>query len=82
MKKTVFGILAGAALCISLASCGEKLMTDAEVQAEIQKGVDAQKAQVMSEASAQCDAQFEARVTAEVDRLIAEDQAASAMPSK
>jgi hypothetical protein len=32
MKKSVLGILAGAALMISMASCGEKLLTEEQVQ--------------------------------------------------
>ena len=72
MKKTVLGMLAGAALMFSLASCGDKLLTDEQVQAEIQKGVDAGKAGVETEMNAKCDAEFETRVTAEIDRMKAE----------
>lgn len=72
MKKTVLGMLAGAALMFSLASCGDKLLTDEQVQAEIQKGFDAGKAAVETEMNAKCDAEFETRVTAEVDRMKAE----------
>jgi ABC-type phosphate/phosphonate transport system substrate-binding protein len=75
MKKSVLGILAGAALMFSMASCGEKLLTDEQVQAEIQKGFDAGKAAVEQEMSAKCDAEFETRVTAEVDKLKAEYEA-------
>jgi hypothetical protein len=77
MKKTVLGILAGAALTFSMASCGEKLLTDEQVQAEIQKGFDAGKASVETEMDAKCQADFETRVTAEVDRLKAEAAAAA-----
>lgn len=69
MKKTVLGMLAGAALMLFTASCGEKLLTDEQVQADIQKGFDAQKPAVESEMNAQCDAEFETRVTAEVENL-------------
>jgi hypothetical protein len=61
---------------ISMASCGEKLLTEEQVQAEITKGFDAGKAAVEQEMSAKCDAEFEGRVTAELDRLKAEFQAA------
>ena len=77
MKKTVLGILAGAALTFSMASCGEKLLTDEQVQAEIQKGFDAGKAAVETEMDAKCQADFETRVTAEVERLKAEAAAAA-----
>ncbi len=77
MKKTVLGILAGAALTFSMASCGEKLLTDEQVQAEIQKGFDAGKAAVETEMDAKCQADFETRVISEVDRLKAEAAAAA-----
>ena len=77
MKKTVLGILAGAALTFSMASCGEKLLTDEQVQAEIQKGFDAGKAAGETEMDAKCQADFETRVTAEVERLKAEAAAAA-----
>jgi hypothetical protein len=78
MKKSVLGILAGAAMMFSLASCGEKLLTEEQVQAEITKGFDAGKAAVEQEMSAKCDSEFEGKVTAEVDRLKAEFEAAKA----
>lgn len=78
MKKSVLGILAGAALMFTMASCGEKLLTDEQVQAEIQKGFDAGKAAVEQEMSAKCDAEFETRVTAELDRLKADYEAQNA----
>lgn len=83
MKKSVLGILAGAALIFSMASCGEKLLTDEQVQAEIQKGFDAGKAAVEQEMSAKCDAEFEARVMATVDSLKSdyEAQKAAEMPA-
>lgn len=76
MKKTVLGMLAGAALMFSLASCGEKLLTDEQVQAEIQKGFDAGKAAVESEMNAKCDADFEAKVTAQLETLKTDFEAA------
>jgi hypothetical protein len=75
MKKTVLGILAGAVLTLSLASCGEKLLTPEQVQAEITAGFDAGKAAVETEVNAKCDAEFETRVTEKVNML---DQAAQA----
>ena len=77
MKKTVLGIFAGLALTFSMASCGEKLLTDEQFQAEIQKGFDAGKANVETEMDAKCQADFETRVTSEVERLKAEAAAAA-----
>ncbi|TNE61794.1 MAG: hypothetical protein EP344_05695 [Bacteroidetes bacterium] len=77
MKKTLLGIIAGGILTIGLASCGEKLLSEEQVQAEIQKGVEAGMPAIESEENAKCDAEFEARVTAEVDRLKAEAEAAN-----
>lgn len=69
MKKTVLGILAGAALTFSMASCGEKLLTDEQVQTEIQNGFDAGKAAVETEMEEKCLSEFETSVTAVVDSL-------------
>ncbi|MBL7829280.1 MAG: hypothetical protein JNJ57_21775 [Saprospiraceae bacterium] len=82
MKKTVLGILAGAALTLSMASCGEKLLTDAQVQAKIEEGFNAGKAAVETEMDAKCEADFETRVTAEVDRMKAEALAAAEAEAK
>jgi len=62
----------GALLTLGLASCGEKLLTDEQVQAEIEKGFEAGKGAVETEMNDKCDAEFEARVVAEVERLKAE----------
>lgn len=78
MKKTVLSILAASVLIFSMASCGEKLLTEEQVQAEIQKGFDLGKANVETEMDAKCQADFETRVTAEVDRMKAEAEAAAA----
>lgn len=75
MKKTLLGIFSGLLLTLALMSCGEKLLTDAQVQADIQSGVEAGKVGIETEENAKCDADFEARVTAEVDRLKAEAEA-------
>jgi hypothetical protein len=78
MKKTVIGIFAVAVMSFAMTSCGEKLLTDAQVQEEIQKGFDAGKAAVETEMNAKCDADFETRVTAEFERMKAEAEAAKA----
>ncbi len=78
MKKSVLGILAGAALMFTMASCGEKLLTDEQVQAEIQKGFDAGKAAVEQEMTAKCDEGFEGRVSAIVDQARADYEAEKA----
>lgn len=78
MKKSVLGILAGAAMMFSLASCGEKLLTEEQVQAEIIKGFDAGKAAVEQEMTAKCDVDFEARVSAVVDQARADFEAEKA----
>ena len=82
MKKSVLGILVGAAMMFSMASCGEKLLTDEQIQAEITKGFDAGKAAVEQEMTAKCDADFESRVSAIVDQARADFEAekAAAMP--
>lgn len=81
MKKSLLGILAVATL--GLASCGEKLLTEAEVQAEITKQVDAGKAAIISEEAAACDASFTARVEQGVADMKAKAEAekAAAMPA-
>lgn len=78
MKNSVLGLFAAVCLAFSLSSCGEKLLTPEQVAAEVQKGFDAGKAAVESEMNAKCDSDFNARVTAEVDRLKAEAEAAKA----
>jgi len=83
MKKTLLGILAVAS--ITLASCGEKLLTEQEVAAEITKGIEAGKAAIVTEEEAACTSTFDARVEARVAELKAADEAATAteaMPTK
>lgn len=75
MKKTFLGILAGAALTLFMASCGEKLLTQEQFDAEVQKGFEAGRAAVESEMDAKCDAEFETRVQERVNQL---DQEAAA----
>jgi len=83
MKKTVIGIFAVAAMTFALSSCGEKLLTDAQVQEEIQKGFDAGKAAAESEMATKCDSEFEVRATAEFDRMKTEfANAAATQPLK
>lgn len=69
MKKTFFGIIAGAALTLSMASCGEKLLTQEEFDAEVTKKVEAGRPAVESEMNAKCDADFETRVQERVNQL-------------
>jgi hypothetical protein len=69
MKKSFLGILAGVVLSFAAVSCGEKLLTEEQVQAEIQKGFDTGRAAVESEMNAKCDADFETHVTMMVDSL-------------
>ncbi len=76
MKKTILGIFSGLLLTLGLMSCGEKLLTEEQVQAEIAKGVEAGRGAIESEENAKCDAEFEARAVAEMERLKAEAEAA------
>ncbi|MEQ1745862.1 MAG: hypothetical protein ABMA02_10575 [Saprospiraceae bacterium] len=78
MKKTLLGIAAMTLLTLGMSACGDKLLTPEQVQADIQKGVDAGMPGIETEEGAKCDAEFEARVAAEVDRLKAEAEAAKA----
>jgi predicted small lipoprotein YifL len=75
MKKTLLTMAAAGLLTLGLSSCGEKLLTPEQVEAEIAKGVEAGKASIDNEENAKCDAEFEARVSAEFDRLKMEYEA-------
>ncbi|MCC6461967.1 MAG: hypothetical protein IT260_15950 [Saprospiraceae bacterium] len=75
MKKTLLGMLVGGLLTFGLSSCGETLLTDEQVKAEIEKGFADGKGAIETEMNDKCDAEFEARVTAEVDRMKAEAEA-------
>lgn len=75
MKKTLFVHAIAALLTLGLSSCGEKLLTPEQVEAEIAKGVEAGKAAIDTEENAKCDAEFESRVNAEFERLKAEMEA-------
>ncbi len=80
MKKMFMGILAGAAMMLTMASCGEKLLTDAEVQQEIAKGVEAGKPAIEAEVNAACESTFQARVDSKVAEL--QMAAEAAMPQE
>lgn len=84
MKKTLLGILAGGLFTLSMASCGEKLLTAEQVQAEVTAGFDAGKAAVETEVNSKCDAEFETRVQEKVNMLDqqAMQAAEQAVPSK
>jgi hypothetical protein len=69
MKKAILGILAGASLTLSMASCGEKLLTQEQFDAEVAKKFEAGRPAVESEMTAKCDAEFETRVTERVRQL-------------
>ncbi|MCS6928262.1 MAG: hypothetical protein NZM43_02090 [Saprospiraceae bacterium] len=75
MKEKLWIMAAATLLTLSLSSCGEKLLTPEQVEAEIAKGVEAGKPKIEQEENAKCDAEFEARVTAEFERLKAEHEA-------
>ncbi|MDX2134885.1 MAG: hypothetical protein SFV52_08870 [Saprospiraceae bacterium] len=72
MKKAILGAFALMVLGLAMTSCGPKLMTEAEVQAAIEKGFTEGRAAVEQEMTAKCDAEFEQRVTAELERMKAE----------
>lgn len=76
MKKVVFGLFAVATF--GLASCGEKLLTDAEVAQQITAKYEAGKAAVEQEMDAKCTADFDARVEAEAQRIVEDTHAAQA----
>lgn len=76
MKKVVFGLFALATF--GLASCGEKLLTEAEVAAQITAKYDVAKAAVEQEMDAKCTADFDARVEAEAMRIVEDTHAAQA----
>ncbi|MCC7245870.1 MAG: hypothetical protein IT269_09335 [Saprospiraceae bacterium] len=87
MKKTVITLFAGALLAFSLASCGEKLLTPEQVQAEIAKGVEAGKPAIQQEMDAKCTSEMEARVEAEYQRMVEDhnamkEQEAATAPTK
>ncbi|MEZ4921509.1 MAG: hypothetical protein R2792_20625 [Saprospiraceae bacterium] len=74
MKKTVMGILLGAAFTLSMASCGETLLTDEQVAAEIAAKVEEGKPAIETEENALCDEQFDARVAEELAKMSEEGE--------
>jgi hypothetical protein len=81
MKKVVFGMIAGALVCCTLASCGEKLMSEAEVTAKVTELFDQQATAVASELDAKCESELQSRIDTEVARLEAEAAAAAPAPA-
>jgi hypothetical protein len=81
MKKNILGILVGATLTLSMVSCGESLLKEEQVQAEILKGVEAGKPAIQQEEEAICESTFEDRVNAEVENMKAAAEAAKAAGS-
>ncbi len=75
MKKAMLIAAVSALFTLGLSSCGEKLLTPEQVEAEIAKGVEAGKTAIDAEENAKCEAEFETRVTAEFERLKAEMEA-------
>lgn len=84
MKKTMMAFFAGALLTLSLASCGPKLMTQAEMDAAINTGYETTRATVEAEEDQACQASFEQRVQEKVNMMDMEAQQAAeqAMPPK
>jgi hypothetical protein len=78
MKKLVLGLFAA----LTLASCGEKLLTPEQIEMEVTKGFDAGKAAIETEVNAKCDADYQARVDAKAAELVSAAEAAAAMPAK
>ncbi len=83
MKKVALAFLTGVALTLSLASCGETLLTQEQVDAEITKAFEAGKATVETEENGKCESAFETRVQEKVNALdMAAQQEAATMPGK
>ncbi len=77
MKKTMMAFFAGAMLTFSLASCGPKLMTQAELDAAISTGYETQRATVEAEEDQACQANFDQRVQEKVNMMDMEAQQAA-----
>ena len=81
MKKTMMALFAGAMLTFALASCGPKLMTQAEMDAAINTGYETARVTVEAEEDQACQANFDQRVQEKVNMMDMEAQAAEqAMP--
>ena len=81
MKKTALAFLTGTAMLLSLASCGEKLLTPEQVDAAITQGFEAGKGAIETAENAKCDAEFETRVQEKVNELDVAAQNAAATPA-
>jgi hypothetical protein len=78
MKKLVLGLFAA----MTLASCGEKLLTPEQLEMEITKGFDAGKAAIETEVNTQCEADFQTKVDAKAAELVQAAEAAAAEPAQ
>jgi len=81
MKKTALAFLAGTAMLLSMASCGEKLLTPEQVDAAITQGFEAGKGAIETAETAKCDAEFEQRVQEKVNELDKAAQEAATTPA-
>ncbi len=77
MKKTMMALFAGAMLTFSLASCGPKLMTQAEMDAAINSGYETARVTVEAEEDQACQANFDQRVQEKVNMMDMEAQQAA-----
>jgi hypothetical protein len=80
MKKIILGMFALATL--GLGSCGETLMTEAQMAAAVSQGVEAQKAAVVAEEDAKCALGHDEKVTAEAQRIVEDTNAAKEAEKK
>ncbi len=71
-------------MLLSLASCGEKLLTPEQVDAAVTQGFEAGKAAVETAENAKCEADFEQRVQEQINALdvAAQEAATTPAPSK
>lgn len=74
MKKTMMAFFAGAMLTFSLASCGPKLMTQAEMDAAVNSGYETSRVTVEAEEDQTCQTNFEQRVQERVNMMDMEAQ--------
>lgn len=70
-------LFAGAMLTFSLASCGPKLMTQAEMDTAINSGYETQRATVEAELDQACQTNFDQRVQEKVNMMDMEAQQAA-----
>jgi len=76
MKKSILSMCAGLVLVFALSSCGEKLLTEAEVSSMIDTQYNEAATAIAEEMDANCTETFDARVEAEVARMTTEAEAA------